>query len=102
MATPQMVFSASCSSPKTCLTPRQRVAGRARKVLLPTAVATPRGGDGDDQRPRVVRVITFMFAVIYKLLPDVKIAWRNVWTGAWRLQEFCGTAQRMSTSGGSN
>jgi len=27
-------------------------------------------------------VITFMFAVIYKLLPDVKIAWRNVWTGA--------------------
>jgi membrane protein len=27
-------------------------------------------------------VITFMFAVIYKLLPDVTIAWRNVWTGA--------------------
>ena len=27
-------------------------------------------------------IITFMFAVIYKLLPDVKIAWRNVWTGA--------------------
>jgi hypothetical protein len=27
-------------------------------------------------------VITFMFAVIYKLLPDVKVAWRNVWTGA--------------------
>jgi membrane protein len=27
-------------------------------------------------------VITFMFAMIYKLLPDVKIAWRNVWTGA--------------------
>ena len=27
-------------------------------------------------------VITFMFAVIYKLLPDVKLAWRNVWTGA--------------------
>jgi membrane protein len=27
-------------------------------------------------------VITIMFAVIYKLLPDVKIAWRNVWTGA--------------------
>ena len=27
-------------------------------------------------------VITFMFAVIYKLLPDVRIAWRNVWTGA--------------------
>jgi membrane protein len=27
-------------------------------------------------------VITFMFAVIYKLLPDVKIAWQNVWTGA--------------------
>src|SRR4030095_9220695 len=24
-------------------------------------------------------VITFMFAVIYKLLPDVRIAWRNVW-----------------------
>jgi membrane protein len=29
-----------------------------------------------------VVVITFMFAVIYKLLPDVTIAWRNVWTGA--------------------
>jgi membrane protein len=27
-------------------------------------------------------VITFMFAVIYKLLPDVRIAWRDVWTGA--------------------
>jgi membrane protein len=27
-------------------------------------------------------VITFMFAVIYKFLPDVTIAWRNVWTGA--------------------
>jgi membrane protein len=27
-------------------------------------------------------VITFMFAVIYKLLPDVTIAWRTVWTGA--------------------
>jgi membrane protein len=27
-------------------------------------------------------VITCMFALIYKLLPDVTIAWRNVWTGA--------------------
>jgi len=27
-------------------------------------------------------VVTFMFAVIYKLLPDVKLAWRNVLTGA--------------------
>jgi membrane protein len=27
-------------------------------------------------------IITFMFAVIYKLLPDVRIAWHNVWTGA--------------------
>jgi membrane protein len=27
-------------------------------------------------------IITFMFAVLYKLLPDVRIAWRNVWTGA--------------------
>jgi membrane protein len=27
-------------------------------------------------------VITFMFAMIYKLLPDVTLAWRNVWTGA--------------------
>jgi membrane protein len=26
--------------------------------------------------------ITLMFAVIYKLLPDVKITWRNVWVGA--------------------
>ena len=27
-------------------------------------------------------VITCMFAVIYKLLPDVQVAWRNVWVGA--------------------
>ena len=27
-------------------------------------------------------VVTFMFAVIYKLLPDVKITWQNVWVGA--------------------
>jgi len=27
-------------------------------------------------------VITFMFGVIYKLLPDVKLAWRHVLTGA--------------------
>jgi membrane protein len=27
-------------------------------------------------------VVTFMFALIFKLLPDVTIAWRNVWTGA--------------------
>jgi membrane protein len=27
-------------------------------------------------------VITFLFALIFKFLPDVKIAWRDVWTGA--------------------
>jgi membrane protein len=27
-------------------------------------------------------VIGFMFAVIYRLLPDVRLAWRNVWVGA--------------------
>jgi len=27
-------------------------------------------------------VITCMFAMIYKLLPDVEVAWRNVWIGA--------------------
>jgi membrane protein len=27
-------------------------------------------------------IITLMFAMIYSLLPDVKIAWRNVWVGA--------------------
>ena len=27
-------------------------------------------------------VITCMFAMIYKLLPDVKVAWRSVWIGA--------------------
>jgi len=27
-------------------------------------------------------VITMLFAMIFKILPDVKIAWRNVWTGA--------------------
>jgi len=27
-------------------------------------------------------IITLMFALIYKLLPDVKVAWRNVWPGA--------------------
>jgi membrane protein len=26
--------------------------------------------------------ITLMFAVIYKLLPDVRITWRDVWVGA--------------------
>ena len=27
-------------------------------------------------------VVGFMFAVIYRLLPDVRLAWRNVWVGA--------------------
>jgi membrane protein len=27
-------------------------------------------------------VITLLFALIFKVLPDVKIAWRDVWTGA--------------------
>jgi membrane protein len=27
-------------------------------------------------------LITLLFAMIYKILPDVKIAWRNVWIGA--------------------
>ena len=27
-------------------------------------------------------VIGLMFAVIYRLLPDVRLAWRNVWIGA--------------------
>jgi membrane protein len=27
-------------------------------------------------------VITLLFAMIFKLLPDVKIAWRDVWIGA--------------------
>jgi len=27
-------------------------------------------------------VITMLFAIIYKYLPDVKIAWRDVWLGA--------------------
>jgi membrane protein len=27
-------------------------------------------------------VIALMFAVIYRLLPDVRLAWRNVWVGA--------------------
>jgi membrane protein len=27
-------------------------------------------------------VITFMFAMLFKFLPDVKIAWRDVWVGA--------------------
>jgi len=27
-------------------------------------------------------VITLLFAMIFKVLPDVKIAWRDVWTGA--------------------
>ena len=29
-----------------------------------------------------VAVITVLFAMIYKVLPDVKIAWRDVWLGA--------------------
>jgi membrane protein len=27
-------------------------------------------------------VITFLFAMIFKLLPDVSVAWRDVWLGA--------------------
>ncbi len=27
-------------------------------------------------------VITFLFAMIFKLLPDVHVAWRDVWRGA--------------------
>lgn len=27
-------------------------------------------------------VITYLFAIIFKLLPDVRVRWRNVWTGA--------------------
>jgi len=27
-------------------------------------------------------IISLMFAVMYKLLPDVRVAWRNVWIGA--------------------
>ncbi len=27
-------------------------------------------------------LITLLFALIYKVLPDAKIAWRHVWTGA--------------------
>ncbi|TAK83906.1 MAG: YihY/virulence factor BrkB family protein [Betaproteobacteria bacterium] len=27
-------------------------------------------------------VIAFLFAVIYKMLPDVRLSWRDVWTGA--------------------
>ncbi|MEO6874663.1 MAG: YihY/virulence factor BrkB family protein [Opitutaceae bacterium] len=28
-------------------------------------------------------VITFLFALIFKVLPDVKLAWRDVWVGAF-------------------
>lgn len=28
-------------------------------------------------------IITFLFAAIYKILPDVKIQWKDVWTGAF-------------------
>ena len=27
-------------------------------------------------------VVTLLFALIYKILPDAKIAWRDVWVGA--------------------
>jgi membrane protein len=27
-------------------------------------------------------VMTFLFGLIYRLLPDVRLAWRDVWTGA--------------------
>jgi membrane protein len=27
-------------------------------------------------------VITFLFALIYKVLPDAQVTWRNVWLGA--------------------
>src|SRR5262249_358885 len=28
-------------------------------------------------------IITFLFAMIFKILPDVKIAWRDVWMGGF-------------------
>jgi membrane protein len=28
-------------------------------------------------------IITFLFAAIFKFLPDVKIAWRDAWVGAF-------------------
>lgn len=27
-------------------------------------------------------VITFLFAMIFKILPDAKVAWKDVWLGA--------------------
>ena len=27
-------------------------------------------------------IVTLLFAMIFKVLPDVKIAWRDVWVGA--------------------
>lgn len=29
-----------------------------------------------------IAVITYLFAIIFKLLPDVQVRWRDVWTGA--------------------
>jgi len=52
--------------------------GKFFSTLLPLPVAVM---EGTNALLSFV-VITFMFAMIYKLLPDEKIAWRNVWTGA--------------------
>ena len=27
-------------------------------------------------------IVTLLFAMIYRFIPDVRLAWRNVWTGA--------------------
>jgi membrane protein len=55
-------------------------------------------------------VITFLFAAIYKVLPDVDIAWRDVWIGAivtsllftigkWALGMYLGRSGVTSTYG---
>ena len=55
-------------------------------------------------------VITLLFAVIYKVLPDVKIAWRDVWIGAavtallftvgkFAIGAYLGRASTISTFG---
>jgi membrane protein len=33
-------------------------------------------------------VMTFLFGLIYRLLPDVRLAWRDVWTGAFVTSVF--------------
>src|SRR5581483_5891761 len=52
--------------------------------LVITAAVSAAGGTLRGLGPglEAIAVVTLLFALIYKFLPDAKIAWRDVWVGA--------------------